>query len=161
MIGFGCFGDDNGCVPFKVCSDEELSFTDKSCKRDLKSNEEKIMEKVREEMAEKMLSALTKAFKGKSPMYGGTVGNVYIKEVIYAEPAVVVFWSDGTKTTSVANAKRGDAYNPEMGLVLAVLKKAIGNKEVARLLKDWHEGWRSPDEGGRVTLANVRKRYRD
>lgn len=161
MIRFGCFGDDNTYVPFKVCSDEKLSFTVNSCKRDLKSNEEEIMEKAREELAEKLLSAIKNAFKEKSPMYGGTVGNVYIKEVIYAEPAVVVFWSDGTKTTSVANTKRGDAYNSEMGLVLAVLKKAIGNKEVARLLKDWHEGWRSSDGGGRVTLANVRKRYRD
>ena len=160
MNGFDYVGTNDFCVPFTIDS-KELSFTDKHCKCDLKDKEEEIKEKAREEMADKLLSAFRKAFKKKSPMYGGTVGEVYIKEVIYAEPAVVVFWSDGTKTTSVADTKRGDAYNSEMGLVLAVLKKAIGNNEVARLLKDWHEGWRSPDEGGRVTLANVRKRYRD
>ena len=63
-------------------------------------------------------------------------GNVtYIKEVIYNDPAVVVIWNDGTKT--VSKCDYGDNFNPEFGLILCVLKKVIGNEQVAKLLMNW------------------------
>lgn len=63
-------------------------------------------------------------------------GNVtYIKEVIYNDPAVVVIWNDGTKT--VSKCDYGDNFNPEFGLILCVLKKIVGNEQVAKLLMNW------------------------
>ena len=63
-------------------------------------------------------------------------GNVtYIKEVIYNDPAVVVIWNDGTKT--VSKCDYGDNFNPEFGLILCVLKKVVGNAQVAKLLMNW------------------------
>lgn len=47
-----------------------------------------------------------------------------IKEVIYNDPAVVVYWKDGTKT--VATAQNED-YDPEKGLAICFAKKALGN----------------------------------
>ena len=100
------------------------------------------------------------AMKESTPRFGGYVLNddgteyIYIKQVIYNDPATIVLWSDGTKTTSKCDYR--DAYNPEMGLVLAVMKKIVDGKYVADLLHDW-----APDEGQkRVTLADVRKKYR-
>lgn len=47
-----------------------------------------------------------------------------VKEVIYNDPAVVVYWKDGTKT--VATAQNED-YDPEKGLAICFAKKALGN----------------------------------
>lgn len=100
------------------------------------------------------------AMKESTPRFGGYVLNddgteyIYIKQVIYNDPATIVFWSDGTKTTSKRDCR--DEYNPEMGLILAVMKKIVDGKYVANLLHDW-----APAEGqNRVTLADVRKKYR-
>lgn len=48
-----------------------------------------------------------------------------IKNVIFADPATIVFWEDGTKT--VVKAKN-ETYDPEKGLAMAISKKALGNK---------------------------------
>lgn len=49
-----------------------------------------------------------------------------IKEVIFNNPATIVIWKDGEKT--VVKAQNGEAYDPEKGLVMAITKRALGNK---------------------------------
>ena len=49
-----------------------------------------------------------------------------IKNVIFNDPATIVFWEDGTKT--VVKCQDGDEFDPEKGLVMAIAKKAYGNK---------------------------------
>lgn len=92
-------------------------------------------------------------------LFGGMLadedGNsVYIKEVIYNDPATIVFWSDGTKTTS--KCQKGDTYSSEVGLVLAVLKKVTSGDFVASLLDDW-----VAEGSTRVALKDVRKKHRN
>lgn len=53
-----------------------------------------------------------------TPMYS-------IKNVIFNDPATIVFWSDGTKT--VVKAQDGEVFDPEKGLAMAISKKALGN----------------------------------
>ena len=48
-----------------------------------------------------------------------------IKNVIYNDPATIVFWSDGTKT--VVKAK-DEPFDPEKGLAMAIAKKHFGNE---------------------------------
>lgn len=48
-----------------------------------------------------------------------------IKDVIFNNPATIVFWADGTKTVVQS---RGEGYDPEKGLAMAIVKKAMGNK---------------------------------
>lgn len=48
-----------------------------------------------------------------------------IREVIFDEPATIVFWADGTKTVVKAVY---DEFDPEKGLAMAIAKKALGNK---------------------------------
>lgn len=50
--------------------------------------------------------------------------SVEIKEVIFNPPATIVFWADGTKTVVQA---RGEEFDPEKGLAMAISKKALGN----------------------------------
>lgn len=50
---------------------------------------------------------------------------VAIKDVIFANPATVVFWSDGSKT--VVKTRGDEKYDPEKGLAMAIIKKISGN----------------------------------
>ena len=48
-----------------------------------------------------------------------------IENVIFNDPAAIVFWQDGTKT--VVKCHDG-VFDPEKGLAMAISKKALGNK---------------------------------
>lgn len=48
-----------------------------------------------------------------------------IERVIFAEPATIVFWADGTKT--VVKCQDGDVFDHELGLAMAIAKRALGN----------------------------------
>lgn len=59
-----------------------------------------------------------------------------IKNVIFNDPATIVFWADGSKT--VVKAQDGDIFDPEKGLAMAISKKALGNKgNYCNELKKW------------------------
>ena len=59
-----------------------------------------------------------------------------IKNVIFNDPATIVFWEDGTKT--VVKCQEGDEFDPEKGLAMAIVKKAYGNKgSYCNKLKKW------------------------
>jgi hypothetical protein len=48
-----------------------------------------------------------------------------IKNVIFNNPATIVFWSDGTKTVVKAE---NEGFDPEKGLAMAITKKVFGNE---------------------------------
>lgn len=48
-----------------------------------------------------------------------------IEKVIFNNPATIVFWKDGTKT--VVKCQKGDIYDEEKGLAMAICKKVFGN----------------------------------
>lgn len=81
---------------------------------------------------------------------------VYIKQVIYQNPATIVFWSDGTKTVSKTFA--GDEYSPEAGLVLCILKKTQ-EKTLKGLFEAWipEQAFAQPNKSVIQTLKNVRR----
>ena len=65
-----------------------------------------------------------------------------IKKVIYNDPATIIFWSNHTKT--VVQCQKGDDYDPEKGLVMAIAKKALGN--TSRKLNDVLHKWEKKEE---------------
>lgn len=106
----------------------------------------------------------------KEPIYGGAYYDedgelIYIKKVIYSKPAVIIMWSDGTKTRSTCSKE--DVWNPELGLSLGVLKKTMGQEFVNKLFRDWAVEASTFDmmEGESpvkvVTLKEVRKNAKD
>lgn len=61
---------------------------------------------------------------------------VKIKDVIFSDPATVVFWSDGTKT--VVKTRGGEKYDKEKGLAMAIIKKITGNtSNYYNIFKEW------------------------
>lgn len=86
----------------------------------------------------------------------GFLRDVYIKNVIYSNPATVVNWSDGTKTVSKVHG--GDEYNPEVGLILCVLKKLQGSTHIRDLLHTWVPENAYTDEFVTINTSEARKR---
>lgn len=52
-------------------------------------------------------------------------GMFTVKEVIFNDPATIVYWTDGTKTVVKCD---GEKFDAEKGFAMAVSKKALGNK---------------------------------
>jgi hypothetical protein len=50
-----------------------------------------------------------------------------IKNIIFNEPATIIFWSDNAKT--VVKCQEGDVFDPEVGVAMAVMKRALGTNE--------------------------------
>ena len=98
--------------------------------------------------------------KPPKPFYGGcyydrNFNKVYIKEVIYNDPAVIVFWSDGTKTT--AKCHDVDTFDTEKGVMLCVIKKLVDSDFAVKTIEDW--GTPAPGKS-KKTLSEVRSYHR-
>ena len=61
-----------------------------------------------------------------------------IKDVIFAPPATIVYWSDGSKT--VVKSSEKDVFGPEKGLAMAVAKRCGGNNgSYYKEIRNWAE----------------------
>ena len=61
---------------------------------------------------------------------------VKIRDVIFSDPATVVFWNDNTKT--VVKTRGGEKYDKEKGLAMAIVKKITGNTgNYYDIFKEW------------------------
>lgn len=61
-----------------------------------------------------------------------------IEKVIFNDPATIIFWKDGTKT--VVKCSENDEFSPEVGMAMAISKKALGNKgNYCNEFKKWVE----------------------
>ena len=61
-----------------------------------------------------------------------------IENVMFKDPATIVFWADGTKTVVKALYEK---FDPEKGLAMAIAKKALGNGgNYFNRIKVWTEG---------------------
>ena len=78
--------------------------------------------KVTEEVAKETAKRYLNSIYGKKPRLVPR-----IKNVIFNDPATIVFWSDNTKTVVKA---QNEPFDPEKGLAMAICKKALGNKYI-------------------------------
>lgn len=61
-----------------------------------------------------------------------------IKDVIFAPPATIVYWSDGSKT--VVKCSEKDVFDQEKGLAMAIAKRCGGNKgSYYKEIQNWVE----------------------
>ena len=79
-----------------------------------------------------------------------------IKNVIFNDPATIVFWLDGTNTVVIC--QEGDTFDPEKGLVMAIAKKFFGNKgNYCNEIKKWTEKYEEPKPVEiKLSIPNVR-----
>ena len=75
-----------------------------------------------------------------------------IKNVIFNDPATIVFWNDGTKTVVKVNVN--EDFDPEKGLAMAISKKMLGNKSnYYNEFKKWLP--KEENEEEKVTLEDI------
>ena len=87
---------------------------------------------------------------------------VAIKNVIFAPPATIVYWSDGSKT--VVKCSEKDVFDPEKGLAMAIAKRCGGNKgSYYKEIQNWVEksGKKYPGKpaAGKAVDLDVLKKY--
>lgn len=58
-----------------------------------------------------------------------------IKDVMFRNPATIVWFEDGSKTVAIAG--HGDKYDKEVGLAICMLKRVLGNKEYRAIMDKW------------------------
>ena len=85
-----------------------------------------------------------------------------IKDVIFAPPATIVYWSDGSKT--VVKCSEKDVFDPEKGLAKAIAKRCGGNKGgYYKEIQNWVEksGKKYPGKpaAGKAVDLDVLKKY--
>ena len=76
-----------------------------------------------------------------------------IKNVIFNDPATIVFWSDGTKT--VVKCGENDIYDPEKGLAMAVAKKYLGTNKSHSNYMDEFKKWLPKEEEPSNSIEDV------
>lgn len=86
-----------------------------------------------DERTKNIYKRMVNSMYGTNPYY-----RPEIKNVIFNDPATIVFWTDGTKT--VVKCQEDDVFDPEKGLTMAIAKKVYGNKgHYCNVIKKWCE----------------------
>ena len=89
---------------------------------------------VSDDTVEKQIYMMTARGSGKTRWVSEQLKNAWlcknniknnIKDVIFNDPATIVFWVDGSKT--VVKCQKGETFDPEKGLAMAISKKVLGN----------------------------------
>jgi hypothetical protein len=102
------------------------------------------------EVMEKLKKSCAKDVENTQAMYGRIylMSGPYpwgwnipeIDNVIFNDPATIIFWKDGTKTVVKAE---GEDFDPEKGLAMAISKKALGNKgNYFDIFKKWTKNYK-------------------
>ena len=80
--------------------------------------------------------AIYRKYAGKKE--ASTMSAATIKNVIFAPPATIVYWSDGTKT--VVKCSENDIFDQEKGLAMAIAKRCAGNNGTYyKEIRNWVE----------------------
>ena len=115
---------------------------------DTDSTEQRAIMQVKKLEAEKRRDFFNEllTWKFKNGADGYLRKDTNIENVIFNDPATIVFWKDGTKT--VVHAQNGEPYDKEKGLAMAISKKAFGNKrDYYNTFKRWlRKGWTAPEK---------------
>ena len=82
-----------------------------------------------------------------------------ITNVIFNNPATIVFWSDGTKT--VVKCDERDEFDPEKGLAMAICKKYFGGGFYNDSFKKWIPKEESPkiEIDGQITMTDIAEKF--
>ena len=81
-----------------------------------------------------------------------------ITNVIFNNPATIVFWSDGTKT--VVKCDERDEFDPEKGLAMAICKKHFGGGFYNDIFKKWiPEETPEIEIDGQITMTEIAEKF--
>ena len=92
---------------------------------------EEIMEKKAKETSEELKKLVEKGKKDEINKFANSIDHV-----LFNKPYTIVFWKDKTKT--VVKCQKGDIYDKEKGLAMAIIKKIFSNSNYFNtIFKKW------------------------
>lgn len=117
----------NACKNLNSPIGMACDFCENASNFESKDNMPRILRKAKAERNNAMNKAINKIcnIPNEYKLYIDDFTSRTIKNVIFNDPATIVFWTDGTKT--VVKAKN-EEFDPEKGLAMAIAKKFLGNK---------------------------------
>ena len=104
---------------------DNTSLLKKYIDTDIKVTEEAAKRYLNSIYGKKYIDADIKAAEEFAKRYLNLILVPRIKNVIFNDPATIVFWSDNTKTVVKA---QDEPFDPEKGLAMAICKRALGNE---------------------------------
>lgn len=115
-------------IPFQTGRD--LKTLIESIDPDKLSSDSRIAADIGGKNVEKQIYMITARGSGKTRWISEMFKNSFsfkdhIKDVIFNDPATIVLWNDGSKT--VVKCQKGETFDPEKGLAMAISKKVLGN----------------------------------
>ena len=104
-----------------------------------------------------------------------------IENVIFQNPATIVYWTDGTKTvvncmdnaeikkkivdgkeTIVRKPRKCDTYSKEVGLAMAISKKWAGNEgNYNKIFREFIPGIKESEKEAKKAIKKAKKRWQD
>ena len=106
-------------------------------------------ELIKDERTKNIYKRMVNSMYGANPYY-----RPEIKNVIFNDPATIVFWTDGTKT--VVKCQEGDIFDPEKGLTMAIAKKVYSNKgSYCNVIKKWCEPYHEKQKEKNDLVAKI------
>ena len=67
------------------------------------------------------------------------INTLKVKEVIYNDPATIVYFSDGSK--SVVKRHKDDIFDKQTGLLMCIAKRFLGKEELHKTLRNNTENY--------------------
>lgn len=95
---------------------------------------EQSLNKVHDDMINSLLYSVPTFYMKKeevNAMFG--VPKFEYKKIIFNGPCTIILWKDGTKT--IAKASDGEMFDPEKGVAICFMKRALGETEGKKVLR--------------------------
>lgn len=95
---------------------------------------EQNLNKVHDDMINSLLYSVPTFYMKKeevNAMFG--VPKFEYKKIIFNGPCTIILWKDGTKT--IAKASDGEMFDPEKGVAICFMKRALGETEGKKVLR--------------------------
>lgn len=92
------------------------------------------LHKVHDDMIDSLLYSVPTFYMAKedmNAMFG--VSKFEYKKIIFSGPCTIILWKDGTKT--IAKASDGEIFDPEKGVAICFMKRALGETEGKKVLR--------------------------
>lgn len=102
--------------------------------RNIPTGLEQSLNKVHDDMINSLLYSVPTFYTAKeemNAMFG--IPKFEYKKIIFNGPCTIILWKDGTKT--IAKASDGEMFDPEKGVAICFMKRAIGETEGKKVLR--------------------------
>ncbi len=113
---------------------------------------EQSLNKVHDDMINSLLYSVPTFYmkkEGVNAMFG--IPKFEYKKIIFNGPCTIILWKDGTKT--IAKASDGEMFDPEKGVAICFMKRALGETEGKKVLRKANKDYY--DEVARVASKQL------